>query len=93
MSLITNSLFLDSEYESDCKFKINYLSLVDDDTSNDKEVDTPSGGDFNITKENLDTRVILNSLRVPVYDGERYHTTKKISDNYLKIIIEVPSDD
>lgn len=94
MSLLSNSLFLDSEYAADCKYKINYLSLLKDDDSSDLKDADENSNSFNKDSiellKTLETKLIIaeSTERPYVNDGTKLHTTKHIADEYYKIIIE-----
>lgn len=94
MSLLSNSLFLDSEYKADCEFKINYLNIiknnkVDADFNNDEN----NQSDVFVSDDPLThllTKVIKADKNERPYfsDSKRLYKTKKISDNYYKIMFE-----
>ena len=104
MSLLSNSLFLDSEYKADCEYKINYLSLMNLNNKTDDTVDLKDDDNLNdVLDKNknqqtltpgllkqLETKVIIAESDEKPYadDGTRLYNTKQIADEYYKILIE-----
>ena len=90
--LLTNSLFLDSEYKADCEFKINYLSIINKKDKGLMESIEDKDLDGDIDREDLinclERKVIEYGTRPYISDGEFLYTTRQISDNYYKILLE-----
>ena len=98
--LLSNSLFLDSEYKADCENKIKYLKLIEgsviDDSDTGKEKDTEIVEELeNFEGEITDTTMVIfdgkpttpNNYKYVKVSGTLY-PTKQISKNYNKIILD-----
>lgn len=89
--LLSNSLFLDSEYKADCENKIKYLELIESSTINDND-NTPI---VNFEGTITDTTMVIfdgkpttpNNYKYVKVSGTLY-PTKQISKNYNKIILD-----
>ena len=100
MSLLSNSLFLDSEYNADCEYKINYLNIINgkndvmSQTSENTDTDPDSDIEFKLELaavfNALETRIIRNQTSKPIFtDGQILYNTKQISDKDYKILLEI----
>lgn len=94
MSLVSNSLYLDSEYKADCESKINYLSYLNLN-GNSKDVITHGAGVDLTTKDNknilnnLETKLVYDETNKPyISDSQYLYNTKRISKNHYKLILE-----
>lgn len=98
MSLLSNSLFLDSEYRADCEYKINYLNVINNKNTNeikpkdfgDKDENIDSKEELREIFDALETRIIKNRDSKPTFtDGQILYNTKQISDKDYKILLEI----
>lgn len=100
MALLSNSLYLDSEYKADCEYKINYLNFLKDKKDSElvnKDVTTPDDDNTIDSKEELkdvftaiENRVLEDTTKHPIFsDGKILYKTKQISNNFYKPLFEV----
>lgn len=105
MSLLSNSLFLDSEYKADCEYKINYLNIINgkndvtSQTSESTNIDSDSDIDSKLELADvfnaLETRIIRDQTSKPTFtDGQILYNTKLIgydetNKGTYKILLEI----
>lgn len=81
MGLLTNSLYLDSEYKADCEKKINYILFLEDSSTN-------TNTNNQITINEISNGVSNNNYSSKDESNNILYRNKQISDTYYKILFE-----